>query len=400
MIDLSTHRTQKAPAQADRDALVRAFTAWTGDRDVADDLAQETLYAAWSSNRQPEADDEWRPWLFGVARNILLRWRRDQAKHERRVASAPESAYHLLAAAADDDLDALLTRKDIVDILDAALERLPKETRQALLLKYIDDLPQAEIAGRMGVHEKALEGRLHRGKRAVHRFLITERADSAVSLGLVSEPDTWVETGIWCSICGKRQLQGRWFESGDLRLDCMSCDNWLMQGERSHFFSTGAGDQGVPPPFASGHRPSFRVAVDTFLARFHKRFGTGVEGSYDCPRCGGPIRAHRNDHPWFEERMVGPDLHFVCASCGYSDGYSWVPGASCLHPGMVAWEERHQRIRLLPSRYVEIDGRRSIETRWESVDGDGHAEVVNDLESLKLTRIICDGVTVMRGEPV
>lgn len=289
-IELPTMPKRKSPAQADREALVRAFMAWTNDAAIADDLAQETLFAAWTSKRQPEREEEWRPWLFGVARNILLRWRREQAKHGRRVASAPESEYHLLSAAANDDIDDLLSRGDIVELLDSVLGRLPRETRLALLLKYIDELPQAEIAERMGVHEKAMEGRLHRGKRAIHRHLIVERADSAVRLGLIVEPDTWIQTDIWCPVCGKQQFHGRWYESGDLRLDCLSCDNWFRPGERSHFFSTSGGSQRVPPLFPINQRPSFRVAMERISDAYHRKVNRGLDSSYPCPRCDGTVR--------------------------------------------------------------------------------------------------------------
>lgn len=105
------------------------------------------------------------------------------------------------------------------------------------------------------------------------------------------------------------------------------------------------------------------------------------------------------ENPEYEALMVCPDVHFGCERCGYSDGYSWLPGTGFCHPKMVAWEERHERIRLLPPRLVELDGRRSFETRWEAVTGNGAAIVINDLTSLKITRITCDGATVMEGEP-
>jgi RNA polymerase sigma-70 factor (ECF subfamily) len=383
---------------ADRAALVRAFAAWTGDAATADDLAQETLLAAWTSSRQPERAEAWRPWLFGVARNILLRWRRDMAQHGRRVASAPESERHLLAAATSDDLEALLRREDIVDLLDAALGCLPQDTRRALLLKYIDDLPQAEIAARMGIHEKALEGRLHRGKRALHRHLIVERADSAVALGLIAEPDTWVETDIWCPVCGRRHLHGRWYENGDLRLDCLACEGWFRPGERSHFFSTKGGEQGVRS-FAAGRRPSFRVAMERVSAAHHRAMADGLDSAWPCPSCGGTVRprvAVSADDP---EGAYGPEVRYDCDRCGFREGYSFVPGSGYLHPAIRAWNERHERIRMMLPRFVDLGGRPSIETVWESVTDSGAAVTIHDLASLKLVRATCDGTVALEREP-
>lgn len=382
----------------DRADLVRAFGAWTGDSGVADDLAQETLVAAWTSSRQPEREEEWRPWLFGVARNILLRWRRDMAKHGRRTAPPPESERYLLAASTDDDLDALLRRDDIIELLDTALGRLPRDTRQALLLKYIDDLPQAEIAARMGIHEKALEGRLYRGKRAMHRHLVTERADSAVALGLIAEPDTWIETGIWCPVCGQRHLQGRWYENGDLRLDCVSCEGWFRPGERSHFFSTAGGEQGVSA-FTNGKRPPFWVALERVSAAYHRHMTDGLASAWACPRCDGTVRPRIMPSPDDPEGDLGPEVSYDCERCGFRGGFSYIPGAGYLHPAVRAWNDRHERIRMRCPSFVDVGGRPSIETLWEDVSGTGTAVTIHDLETLKLVRAICDDVVTLDREP-
>ncbi len=77
------------------------------------------------------------------------------------------------------DLDAELEHEDIVALLDAALARIPAASRRALLMRYVDDLPQREIAAHLGLHEKALEGKLHRGMRALHRHLVTDGQEAA-----------------------------------------------------------------------------------------------------------------------------------------------------------------------------------------------------------------------------
>ena len=126
------------PSNDDRASLLRAFTAWCGDPAVAEDLTQETVFEAWRSTRVPDDPEGWRPWLFGIARNVLLRWRRAESLHRSRVVAAPESDAHLMLAADPWNLDDLLSRSDIVEVLDAALARIPAASRQALMLRYID----------------------------------------------------------------------------------------------------------------------------------------------------------------------------------------------------------------------------------------------------------------------
>ncbi len=380
------------PSGSDRHDLHRAFLAWTGDPATADDLAQETLLAAWTSSRQPENPDEWRPWLFGVARNILLRWRREMARHGKRTAPPPESERHFIAASAPDDLDELMTRSDIIALLDAALGRLPAETRQALMLKYIDDLPQAAIADRLGVHEKALEGRLHRGKRAMHRFLVTEKPDSAISLGLVNEPGVWVTTDIWCETCGQQTLVGRRYELGGFRLDCPECRGWAGRGERSHVYSSNDDPMHGPSgsPLHAGSSPkSFRKIVE-ILHSDRSTISAGLSATATCKHCGTQMAPAVWEPEGLDDARA---LHvrFDCAAChGYS-GVCWIPAN---HPGDKAsldWWSQGARTKMGQSRFTTFANRRTLVSTWELLAGSGSYRVYRDCESLRVVAIEIDG---------
>ncbi|MDQ3654738.1 MAG: sigma-70 family RNA polymerase sigma factor, partial [Chloroflexota bacterium] len=159
-----------------RQQIWRVFRAWTGDPAVADDLTQETLIEAWRSPRRPVGEPDLTRWLFGVARNVLRRHRREQGRESR-----------LLLDVLDDDRAFDLAS----DSLDAALARIPAESRRALLMRYVDELPRREVAARLGIGEGALEGKLHRGKRALHRHFVTDGQESARALGLLAPGDDW-----------------------------------------------------------------------------------------------------------------------------------------------------------------------------------------------------------------
>ena len=172
-----------------RQQLWRVFRAWTGNPVIADDLTQETLIEAWRSPHRPTAEPDLTRWVFGVARHVLRRHRRDQGQQSRWLLDLPDDDRAFALASDSLDLDAELEREDIVALLDAALARIPAESRRALLMRYVDDLPQREIADRLGIHEKALEGKLHRGKRALHRHLVTDGQESARALGPQADKD-------------------------------------------------------------------------------------------------------------------------------------------------------------------------------------------------------------------
>lgn len=62
--------------------LVRLCAHFSGDRDAAEDLAQETLLEAWRHQDQLRDWQGYSAWLSAIARNVSLRWLRKYG-HER-----------------------------------------------------------------------------------------------------------------------------------------------------------------------------------------------------------------------------------------------------------------------------------------------------------------------------
>ncbi|MEO7001577.1 MAG: RNA polymerase sigma factor, partial [Ktedonobacterales bacterium] len=152
----------------ERARLVALCTRLTGNADAADDLAQETLVEAWRSLTRLRDADGLGPWLSAIARNVCLRWQRAHGRDLAHRATLPsldhgdEADAMLtlddLAVGADDgaDFTLALERYELATLLDRALGLLPTETRAALVASYVDELPQAEVAARLGVSEGAL----------------------------------------------------------------------------------------------------------------------------------------------------------------------------------------------------------------------------------------------------
>src|SRR5262245_33172650 len=101
-------------------------------------------------------------WLHTVARRVSLVARRGEQRRRRReiIASRRE------ARSTDD-----LTWRELRDFLDAELARLPERYRLPLVLCYLEDLPQAEAAQRLGWPPAVLRGRLERGRQKLRRRL-------------------------------------------------------------------------------------------------------------------------------------------------------------------------------------------------------------------------------------
>jgi RNA polymerase sigma-70 factor (sigma-E family) len=119
-----------------------------GDRSAADDVAQEAMARAFARWRRIEAYAE--PWVARVAGNLAL----GELRRQRRPAPP---------APADDDRGrggegAVDDRRLLVD----ALRALPAGQRDTVLLRFVADLPEAEVARLLGCSVGTVKSQAHR----------------------------------------------------------------------------------------------------------------------------------------------------------------------------------------------------------------------------------------------
>jgi RNA polymerase sigma-70 factor (ECF subfamily) len=139
-----------------------------GDTALAEDLTAETFLAAVTAADQPDPPEVSVAWLVGVARHKLVdHWRQAGREQRALAAGAPGDA------AVDDPWDAVVD----ASVAYAALARLPGQQRAALTLRYLDDLPVAEVAAHLGRTLHATETLLVRARAALRRVYQGERDD-------------------------------------------------------------------------------------------------------------------------------------------------------------------------------------------------------------------------------
>jgi RNA polymerase sigma factor (sigma-70 family) len=147
------------------DALYRFLLVRVrGNRDVADDLLQQTCCEAARHPRPPDGRDECEAWLRGIARNLVRRhWR--NRKREADVVPLEDAA---LANRLADDLEArplppdVLIQQESVTQLLLAITSLSAADQSLIFDYYFEQRPQAVIARELGVTEKSVESRLYR----------------------------------------------------------------------------------------------------------------------------------------------------------------------------------------------------------------------------------------------
>jgi len=140
-------------------AHVRAFAARRVGGDLADEVTAETFLVAWQ--RLDVVSAEPLPWLYGVARNVILRQLSASAKQ----AKARELiARERLGPALEDDVEH--------DALWRAWEQLGDGDREVLSLIVWEELPVRDAARVLGVPASVFSVRLHRARRRLERHLV------------------------------------------------------------------------------------------------------------------------------------------------------------------------------------------------------------------------------------
>jgi RNA polymerase sigma-70 factor, ECF subfamily len=135
-----------------------------GDRQHAEDVVQETLLRAW---RHPEAlsGRPVRPWLFTVARNLVVDAHRARQARPLEAGEAP-----LAALPAADDLDRALESWTVAE----ALADLSPQHRAVLIETYYRGLSVAEAATVLGVPPGTVKSRTYYALRAL-KLALEER---------------------------------------------------------------------------------------------------------------------------------------------------------------------------------------------------------------------------------
>ena len=144
-----------------------------GDRAEAEDVVQETMLRLWKIApewRQGEAQVS--TWAYRVTVNLCTdRLRRRKTRGQVDIDSIAEPASDTLSAVES------MTEAARADALQAALDTLPERQRQAVVLRHIEGLGNAEIATIMDIGVEAVESLTARGKRGLKAVLSGRREE-------------------------------------------------------------------------------------------------------------------------------------------------------------------------------------------------------------------------------
>lgn len=139
------------------DAVMR-YALRRSDRETAEEVTAQVFLVAW--RRRTALPDDALPWLYGVARRALADQRRGAARRHR--------LSERLRGVMVEEFSALELRDGgLAD----ALRRLSPVDREALLLRYWEELEPEQVARAMGCSRATMAVRLHRARARLRREL-------------------------------------------------------------------------------------------------------------------------------------------------------------------------------------------------------------------------------------
>lgn len=142
---------------------------YLGNREDAEDVAQEVLIRYW--NHRSQLDPDGAPaWLNRVTRNACFDQLR-RRKTRRAVLDQDGDAKAERAPASGLDPERRATGNDFQRHLKRALTAVPEPYRSVVILREIQDLKYGEIAGRLEMPLNTVKTYLHRGRRQLRELL-------------------------------------------------------------------------------------------------------------------------------------------------------------------------------------------------------------------------------------
>lgn len=144
-----------------------------GERLLAEDLAQETLLQAFSRIGQYSFPRPFKPWLYAIATN-LARNHYAAADTRRVVAYGEEEDRQGERGLSPEGLLDTLQEAEDLERAVSALNRLPDGQREAILLRYFEDMSLAQIGEMLGIPEGTVKSRLSIGLKRLRMLLIEE----------------------------------------------------------------------------------------------------------------------------------------------------------------------------------------------------------------------------------
>lgn len=160
---------------AELPALFRMARRLTRSEIDAEDLVQSTVVRAMEKRGDLRDEERMRAWLFQVQRTVLLNGARGAARRFEVIQGGKGAAPQEPSA----DLEEEILRRSFDDRVTRALDAMPPEWKEALLLREVEELAYEEIASVQGCPVGTVRSRLARARAALFEELSAENREGS-----------------------------------------------------------------------------------------------------------------------------------------------------------------------------------------------------------------------------
>jgi RNA polymerase sigma-70 factor (ECF subfamily) len=143
------------------------------DVDLVEDIAQETFIRAYRALHQFRGDAQFYTWLYRIAVNTakksLLELKREPAVlHSSQTSEEEdETSWQINEPSTDETPETLLAAKEIAAVVNAAMDELAQDLREAIVLREIEGLSYDEISVAMDCPIGTVRSRIFRAREAI-----------------------------------------------------------------------------------------------------------------------------------------------------------------------------------------------------------------------------------------
>jgi RNA polymerase sigma-70 factor (ECF subfamily) len=167
------------------DTVYRVALRLSGNEQQAEDLAQETMLKAYRSWHQYRRGTNVRAWLLTILRHTFINEYRKARRVGREIDISDIEPYTVFRDVQEADPEGRFFDQIVDRQITDAIEALPDEFRETLILSDIEGLPYAEIAEITEVPVGTVKSRLFRARHALQKELY----DYAVEMGYIKGRD-------------------------------------------------------------------------------------------------------------------------------------------------------------------------------------------------------------------
>lgn len=143
------------------------------DVGAAEDLVQETYLRAFLHLKELRVDTNFTAWIVRIARNLATNWLRDGMRRSRLLQEVSMETTHedLPDAHKPSPRDQAASNEEQI-VVREAIERLPADAREIILLHYGEGVAKADIAGLLGVDPATVGRRLKNSEELLRKMLL------------------------------------------------------------------------------------------------------------------------------------------------------------------------------------------------------------------------------------